>query len=114
MKITLQVPPKQLELFPLDLCVDNQDKFSAHTLTAQLVRFENNAIIFTSNESQTSIWEMQFEGVPQHVTFSLSGTNNWLVQQGDKEGENWKNLPISATGTFDGLLLPTTRRLKFT
>ena len=114
MKITIQVQPKQLELFPLDLCVDDQDKFSAHTLTAQLVRFENNAIIFTSNESQTSIWEMQFEGVPQYVTFSLSGTNNWLVQQGDKDGQDWKTLPINATGTFDGSLLPTTRRLKFT
>ena len=114
MKRTIQVQPKQLELFPLDLCVDSQDKFSAHTLAAQLVRFDNNAIVFTSNESQTAIWEMQFEGVPQHVTFSLSGTNNWLVQQGDKEGENWENLPISATGTFDGSLLPTTRRLKFT
>ena len=114
MKITIQVQPKQVELYPLDLCVDSQDKFSAHTLAAQLVRFDNNAIVFTSNESQTAIWEMQFEGVPQHVTFELSGTNNWLVQQGDKEGENWENLPISATGTFDGSLLPTTRRLKFT
>ena len=37
-----------------------------------------------------------------------------MVQQGDKDGQNWSSLPISAAGTFDGTLLPTTRRLKFT
>lgn len=114
MKTTIQVQPKQKELYPLDLCVDDQDKFSVHTLTAQLVRFDNDAIVFTSNESQTAVWEMQFEGVPQHVTFELNGTNNWFVQQGDKDGQNWQTLPISATGTFDGSLLATTRRLHFT
>lgn len=112
MKYSIQVKSKELLLTPLDLCVDNYDKFSIHTVSAKSVAFNNDAIVFTSKESQSAIWEMQFKGVPQYVGFTLSGTNNWLVQQ-SSDGKVWEALQIS-TGTFDGSLLPTTRRLRFT
>ena len=110
---TLQVVPEEATLYPLDLCVDNQEKFSAHTVSTQLVKFDNNAIVFTSNESQSAIWEMQFQGVPQHVEFTLSGTNNWLVEQ-SADATTWESLPIFESGDFSGSLLPTTRYLRFT
>ena len=110
---TLQVVPEEATLYPLDLCVDNQEKFSAHTVSTQLVKFDNNAIVFTSNESQPAIWQMQFQGVPQHVEFTLSGTNNWLVEQ-SADATTWESLPIFESGDFSGSLLPTTRYLRFT
>ena len=113
MDATLHVVSEQVSLYPLDLCVDDQKKFSEHTVSTQSVIFDNNAIVFTSKESQSSIWQMQFQGVPQHVEFTLSGTNNWLVEQ-SADATTWESLPIFESGKFSGTLLPTTRYLRFT
>ena len=113
MDATLHVVSEQVSLYPLDLCVDDQKKFSEHTESTQSVIFDNNAIVFTSKESQSSIWQMQFQGVPQHVEFTLSGTNNWLVEQ-SADATTWERLPIFESGKFSGTLLPTTRYLRFT
>ena len=112
---TLQVVPEEATLYPLDLCVDNQEKFSAHTVSTQLVKFDNNAIVFASNESQSAVWEMQFMGVPNQMTITLSGEKGWLIEQKSSDADaRYETLLASNAGTYTLSLLPTTRYLRFT
>ena len=115
MDAILHVVSEQASLYPLDLCVDNQDIFSEHTVSTQSVIFDNDAIVFTSKESQSAVWEMQFKGVPNQMVITLVGEKGWLIEQKSSDVDaKYETLLASNAGTYTLPLLPETRYLRFT
>ena len=83
-------------IYPVPFCINEEsglDEFNSRLYSANNISFNtiNNVIEFNSVNS-SSEWIFRFNGTPDNLTFTPTGSNTWNVQQRTSEIDEWKNI----------------------
>ncbi|MBR5823900.1 MAG: hypothetical protein IKY67_07130 [Paludibacteraceae bacterium] len=100
----------------LDLCVDAAHKYKGVTKSATGgVSFDDEKKMVSFNSG--AMWVFEMSGVPETMTFTISGENQWNIEQRATESSawspvvTWSNL---SNGEQSFTLLPTTSYVRIT
>ncbi len=116
---SITVKPKDVLLSRVPLCIDTKDEFIIHTVTNATngaSYLNNNTIKFPSTETTSSEWIFQFMGIPNQLTFTPIGSNNWNIEERASSTESWSSV-VTWTTFVEGTevvlsLKPTTRQIR--
>ena len=83
-------------IYPVPFCINEEsglNEFNKRLYSANNISFNtiNNVIEFNSVNS-SSEWIFRFNGTPDKLTFTPTGSNTWNVQQRTSEIDEWKNI----------------------
>ncbi len=103
----------------LSVYVNEEAVYEAITWSTNLIDKAADAkdffVKFNSTENNVAQWTCHFLGVPDKLTFTASGANNWQIEESDN-GVNWSIAypwaKIGATTEFELSLQPSTNYLR--
>ena len=105
------------DIHSVPFCVDKLEDFNNYLFGGANISYNttNNTVDFNSTASGSE-WIFRFNGTPDKLTFTPTGTNSWNVQQRSSETAEWKNI-VSWTSLHSGVpvtyqLEPTTCQIR--
>ena len=81
------------DVYPVPFCVDDLDEYNKRLYSANNLNYNttNQTVEFNSTNS-SSEWIFRFNGTPDKLIFTPTGSNTWNVQQRTSETDEWKNI----------------------
>ncbi len=81
------------DIHPVPFCVDKLEDFNKYLFGGANISYNttNNTVDFNSTASGSE-WIFRFNGTPDKLTFTPTGTNSWNVQQRSSETAEWKSI----------------------
>ena len=81
------------DVYPVPFCVNDLDEYNKRLYSANNLNYNttNQTVEFNSTNS-ASEWIFRFNGTPDKLTFTPTGSNTWSVQQRTSETDEWKNI----------------------
>ena len=104
--------PRELSIY-----LNDERIYEAITLNTNLIRYNPNtsSVHFQSTTNEVAQWTLYFMGIPDKLSFTASGNNNWQIEE-SSNGTNWSVAHTWATikaGTeFDLSLKPSTNYVR--
>lgn len=100
----------------LSLSVSEDRIYEAVTeATVATVEFAMGYLAFNSEEMQPAQWTFSFKGIPDELSFTATGLNNWQIEE-SPNGTNWTIAytwaKIAAGAPFELSLQPSTRYVR--
>ena len=97
----------------LSLSVNSDTIYDAITVaTTETVEYAMGYVALNSAEKQPAQWTFQFIGIPDELSFTATGLNNWQIEE-SPNGNNWSIAytwaKIAAGVPFELSLQPSTR-----
>ena len=100
----------------LSLSVNSDTIYDAITVaTTEIVEYAMGYVALNSAEKQPAQWTFQFIGIPDELSFTATGLNNWQIEE-SPNGNNWSIAytwaKIAAGVPFELSLQPSTRYVR--
>ena len=100
----------------LSLSVNSDTIYDAITVaTTETVEYAMGYVALNSAEKQPAQWTFQFIGIPDELSFTATGLNNWQIEE-SPNGNNWSIAytwaKIAAGVPFELSLQPSTRYVR--
>jgi len=101
----------------LSIYLNDERIYEAITMNTNLIRYNPNtsSVHFQSTTNEVAQWTLYFMGIPDKLSFTASGTNNWQIEE-SSNGTNWSVAHTWATikaGTeFELSLKPSTNYVR--
>ncbi|MBR6550918.1 MAG: hypothetical protein IKT71_06925 [Paludibacteraceae bacterium] len=100
----------------LSISVNDERIYEAITIaTSATVEYAMGYVALNSAEKQPAQWTFQFIGIPDELSFTATGLNNWQIEE-SPNGTNWTIAytwaKIAAGAPFELSLQPSTRYVR--
>lgn len=99
----------------LSISVNDDYIYEAVTVAIDKITYNDGTVTFNSDNNQTSSWTFYFRGIPDLLSFTAEGENNWQIEE-SSNGTNWSIAytwaPIAEGIPFELALQPATRYVR--
>ena len=99
----------------LSISVNDDYIYEAVTNSFDKITYNNGSVTFNSSDNQISTWTFGFKGIPDLLSFTVEGKNNWQIEE-SPNGTNWSIAytwaPISEGVPFELALQPATQYVR--
>jgi hypothetical protein len=99
----------------LSISVNDDYIYEAVTNSFDKITYNNGSVTFNSSDNQISTWTFGFKGIPDLLSFTAEGENNWQIEE-SSNGTNWSIAytwaPIAEGVPFELALQPASQYVR--